>query len=506
MSGTHSNSEVETKTIEQENVISKASSLSIDPLWLQSCYDVQLSYHAYSAINLDFKVFVCVTNSLPPIYPKCLDNGIPIFWITAPETQIGNDITFHECDDKKLLDVIEHAQFLFTQHSNMVSIFPKFKDGNWCVGIGVLGKGIIPHGEISLPSQWHGFNISVSNSYLNFASGTRQLNPMSTLNPVYPGCAISPQCLAPLGENCTLGTLGGYIISGGAKYMITCGHLFVKDTKTANLCDIDTNIVQSGGLGHLMTKMKVEQLIRDPFDVWNKLLVSRFGDKSGRIRAAFHEIDYARSLADFNLENENNVVGELKYVNFQEFSPSFENTWDVAICKTKGEVLHGGQVLSQGCAKAEESKYDVEMIINLDENEAETTCCWTKDLLCELLKKETIQCYSYGVRSGPLKGKLISLNYIFYYPISINVRIHNDDATSNSTRCIGEPARYKFVGCIVSTMKFYEGDSGAWVWSFDNANQKKIIGMVSFQYFDNNVQYGIIIPVWEILRAFRENI
>ncbi len=498
--------DVEQEVISQNTTRVKDNILTTNSLWLQKCYDIHLSYHAYSDINLDFKVFVCVTNVLPSNYPKCIENGIPIFWITAPETQIGKDTTFPECDDNKLLEAIDSAQILFEQHSNMISLYPKFKDEKWCIGIGVFGKGFIPSGEMLLPSQWDGYNISVSNSYIKFASGTRLLNPMSTLNPVYPGCAISPQCLAPLSEICTLGTLGGYIVSNGAKYMITCGHLFVKNAKSGELCGIGTDIVQSTGLGHWIRKMKVEQMVKDPFDVWDKLLESRFGDKSGRVRDALNEIDHEGCPESFNLENKNNVVGEIKYVNFQEFSLGFENTWDIAICKTKGKVLHGFQVLSQGCSKAESSKYDVEMVINLDENEVETTRWTESDLRELLLKNETIECYSYGVRSGPLKGKLISLKHIFYYPININVHRKNLDTTSNSTRCIGEPARFKFVGCIVSTIKFDEGDSGAWVWSFDNANKKKIIGMVSFKYFQNNVQYGILIPVWEILRAFSENI
>jgi hypothetical protein len=455
----------------------------VNPQWLHTCFEVRLSYFAYSTKNTEFVVFVCISNSLSSLlYPKYLSNGTPILWILPPSSDGFADMVTRTCEDSNILVAIDAITDILTNHSNIVSIYPKLCGEKWCIAVGVVGKGFIPCGEMPLPSHWHGYNISITNGFIYFATSN---TPFGTLQTVQPGCAISPQCLAPLSTSCTFGTLGGFVYHKNKTFAVTCGHLFVQNEITGKMCELDSEVMQSSGLAHLLGKMKFEYLISDPFAVWNNLIESRFGDKSGRIDAALKEIDFEGSAHDFNEQNANNVIGKLKRVQFAKITPSFENTRDVAIFELNSETIYSSLVFNQGCSKKQKIQYDVDLSINLESNNS----CWTTEQVKNvLLNGININLYGYGVRSGPFQGKLCSMNYIFYYPHKRN---------------IGEPAKYKFVNCIVTTMRFDEGDSGAWVWSIDK-DVKLIMGMVSFTYIDNNVRYGIIIPIWEILKAFED--
>ena len=109
------------------------------------------------------------------------------------------------------------------------------------------------------------------------------------------------------------------------------------------------------------------------------------------------------------------------------------------------------------------------------------------------IKDGSIRCYGYGIRTGPLEGQIMSINPIYRHKVT---REDNTDV------------EYKFIQCITVEMQLDEGDSGAWIWSYDKNIDPKhlLVGMVSFKYTDNGVPYGILIPIWEIMNAFTERI
>ena len=94
-----------------------------------------------------------------------------------------------------LTDVFQNAcNELLQQHSNIVTIKPIFKNNHWCIGVGVICKGFIPLNEHSMTKSIDNYPIIVFQSTLCLCTTDLLLiNPLDTMNPIHPGCSISPE-------------------------------------------------------------------------------------------------------------------------------------------------------------------------------------------------------------------------------------------------------------------------------------------------------------------------
>jgi hypothetical protein len=255
--------------------LTNMSEVTYSRTWLSDCPFVKKAYPAYSSLNVAFGVYVCVVDAVLPSFPTTLDDGTHLLWIGPPsccEHSLEDIANFSECTDQTLQSAIAMGtDFLLSNHSNIVSIYPKKSgiNGEWCIGVGVVGKGFVPRGELLLPSHICGYKVLISNAFLQFC--TNSIDPLKTLTTIYTGCAISPEALSPLSDTSTITTLGGVLRYRSQEYLVTCGHVFVKDSSDDSLLCLGSQVCQPGGLAHLFRNMILNGH-RNPFESYATLL------------------------------------------------------------------------------------------------------------------------------------------------------------------------------------------------------------------------------------------
>lgn len=441
------------------------------------------------------QVFVVVLNAeFNSVETNQLIDGTPIVWIHPIKRTINNCYTFAVPPAELVAVILEVKSYLLFLHWNIISIFPHHSNGSdWRIGIAIFGKGFIPIGEAEIPKLINKFKTKIVSSCMSFLMIRNDKNPLENLSPICPGCAISPFPFSNLSAHASIGTLGGFLIQNGRRFMVTCGHLFEtvhmeSNNPTEKLLPVGTEVTQACSLAAYFYERSLVGI--NPFKEHDLLLLSR-GTTENRFKTILDQVQKLDGSCPveidtkgYDIEKSRHVtIGKLCDVSFDKVTSDNESTIDTAIVEIDQNIKHKSNVLTFGVLNANLHPYkDTALQIFLEGKE--NKLCWTKDdLSLALLKGQNIKCYTYGIRNKGHDGLVCSdalLSEFKYWGGSSNKEY------------------FYFRDVIKTTLQSELGDSGAWVWSYSEG-VIKMLGMISFAYYETCTTYTILIPIWTIL-------
>lgn len=438
----------------------------------------------YVAHHRDFTSLVIVVlwkNAIPG--PAICHDDMPLLYVeresslAEPYDEWGDlyisdspvlerEYTFSEVQDAARVKQIisEHQSRLFAQHSNLIAIRTSVVDGICVIEFVVICKRFLPNADKEpLPRHLANIPTRVCSGWVELCGrGERVFH-----RPLLPGAGfavgedaklnISEEEFVPL----VLGTLGGFYVSNGVRYGVTCAHC-IKMHGQANLHVRDTPIFQPSAMGLIVTAAYPHDLFR------YENLVKTSGHYSGMML----------------------LIQQLKN-NDAKFSADLPTG---SMCG----VVHGGIL---GPLHQEGPVVDVALLRLADNVEFESQCASSPGfvkspslVLSDIATTNILEFKDYPRRKFSVFGRGARSDDTMEAIVNpLQSEIYFREVNPSGTAGLV----FRCVHAVQQNPYWLPGDSGTWCWTADGA----LLGMGMARARIGGKSYCCILPMSDVLAA-----